>query len=130
LTFPVGERSTSVGYPIEGVLVSPNTSPVVLRYLAAADSGDIAALADCFALDGTVLDEGHLYRGRDQIIGWRKAIAGAWTYTSTVTGSESISEHEHRVQVRVEGNFPGAVAELTYRFSIRDGLIGDLTIVD
>lgn len=104
------------------------TPAVVTRYLNAAGAADVTGLAECFTPDGTVLDEGRTYVGRDAIIGWREALAGAWTYTSTVTDSEPISADEFRVQVRVEGNFPGGVANLNYRFSIRDGLIAALTI--
>jgi uncharacterized protein (TIGR02246 family) len=106
------------------------TPSLVNHYLAAANRGDFSALADCFTPDGTVLDEGHTYRGREAIIGWREAIAGKWTYTSTVTSSQPINAQEFRVTVRVEGDFPGAVADLTYKFSIRDGLIADLSIVE
>jgi ketosteroid isomerase-like protein len=101
----------------------------VTRYLAASDGGDVRALADCFTPDGTVLDEGHTYRGQQAIIGWREALAGKWTYTSTVTGSQPVSEQEYRVSVHLEGNFPGGVADLTYRFALREGLIEDLSIV-
>jgi hypothetical protein len=106
-----------------------DTAPaVVTRYLAAADAGDLAALADCFTSAGTVTDEGRTYRGREEIIGWREALAGKWTYTSTVSGSRPISAQEHNVSVHVEGNFPGGVADLRYRFTLREGLIEDLTI--
>jgi len=33
------------------------------------------------------------------------------------------------VGVHIEGDFPGGVADLTYRFALRDGLIADLSIV-
>jgi len=108
-----------------------DTAPlVVTRYLAAADAGDLPSLADCFAPDGTVLDEGRTYRGRGEIIGWREALAGTWTYTSSVTASEPVSAQVYRVNVRVEGDFPGGVADLTYRFTLREGLIEDLSIVE
>jgi ketosteroid isomerase-like protein len=106
-----------------------DTAPsVVTRYLAAADTSDIPALADCFTADGTVLDEGRTYRGRAEIIGWRKALAGTWTYTSATTGSDRISAKEYRVSVHIEGDFPGGVADLTYRFTLQDGLIDELSI--
>ncbi len=96
--------------------------------LAAAYAGDVPARAECFHAEGTVVDEGRTYRGRDEIIGWREALAGTWTYTSTVTAGDSISADDYRVHVRVEGDFPGGVADLAYRFTLRDGLIGALLI--
>jgi len=53
---------------------------VIARYLAAAPAGDFVALADCFTVDGTVTDEGHTYRGRPEIIGWRESLASQFTY--------------------------------------------------
>jgi hypothetical protein len=105
-----------------------STPAVVTRYLAAAPARDFAALADCFSANGTVTDEGHTYRGRSEIIGWRESLASQWTYTSTITGSEQVTEDEYRVDVHLVGDFPGGVADLTYRFVVQDGLIADLTI--
>jgi hypothetical protein len=101
---------------------------VVTRYLAAAPAGDFEALADCFTTDGAATDEGHTYRGRAEIIGWRESLASQFTYTSTVTGSEPIGEGEYRVTAHLVGDFPGGVADLTYRFVLKGGLIADLTI--
>ena len=105
-----------------------STPPVVAHYLAAAGSGDIAALAGCFTEDGTALDEGHAYRGHAEIVGWRESLARQWTYTTTVTSSEPIEGGDYQVTVRAEGNFPGGVADLTYRFTLHDGLISALSI--
>ncbi len=114
----------------EELTMTTPTPAVLTRYLAAAEAGDIAALAGCFTADGTVLDEGHTYRGQAEIIGWRTALAGQWTYTSTVTGTEPVSADEFRVTVHIEGNFPGGVADLRYRFTLRDDLIAALSIVE
>jgi ketosteroid isomerase-like protein len=105
-----------------------STPPVIARYLAAAGTGDIAALAGCFTEDGTVLDEGHTYTGPAEIVSWRESLARQWTYTTTVTSSEPIDGGDYRVSVRAEGDFPGGVADLTYRFALRDGLISALSI--
>ncbi|WP_329129823.1 nuclear transport factor 2 family protein [Streptomyces sp. NBC_01476] len=110
--------------------MSTTTPPAVDRYLKAADSRDAQAVADCFTPDGTVLDEGKTYRGRDEIAGWRTALAGQFTYTSTVTGVEEPGEDgEYRLNVRVEGDFPGGVADLRFGFTLRDDRIAALRIV-
>jgi hypothetical protein len=101
---------------------------VITRYLAAAPAGDFVALADCFTVDGTVTDEGHTYHGRAEIIGWRESLASQFTYTATITSSEPITDSEYRVMAHLVGDFPGGVADLTYRFILKDGLIADLTI--
>jgi hypothetical protein len=110
--------------------MADNTPEVVTRYLKAADAKDSAALAACFSAEGTVLDEGHTYRGHEQIIGWREHSVSRWEYTTTLLGSEPVSAEEYRVHVRVEGNFPGGTADLTYSFTIHDQLVTALTIVE
>jgi hypothetical protein len=105
-----------------------STPAVVTRYLAAAAAKEFDVLAACFTPDGTVTDEGHTYRGRAEIIGWRESLASQWTFTSTVTSSEPISDDEYRVTVHVVGDFPGGVVDLTYRFVMHEDLIADLTI--
>jgi ketosteroid isomerase-like protein len=107
------------------------TAPeVVTRYLEAADRGDIRALAASFTPDGTVVDEGVTYRGRDEIIGWREQLDSKWVYTSTVTGSRAVDDHTFLIGVLVEGNFPGGRADLTYSFSVDGDLLTALTIVE
>jgi ketosteroid isomerase-like protein len=107
------------------------TAPgVVTRYLEAANRGDIEALARCFTPEGTVVDEGHTYRGRDEIIRWRQELDSKWEYTSTVTGSRPVGDGRFIVSVLVEGNFPGGRAELTYSFSVDGELLTALTIVE
>lgn len=101
---------------------------VITRYLAAASDQQFGALAECFTADGTVTDEGHIYHGHAEIIGWRESVASQWTFTSTITSSEPVNEGEYRVTAHVVGDFPGGVADLTYRFVLDEGLIADLTI--
>jgi ketosteroid isomerase-like protein len=107
-----------------------STPTVVTRYLAAADARDFDALVACFTEDGTVFDEGRTYRGRDEIRGWRESLASKWEFTTSVTASEPAGDGGHLVRTHVEGNFPGGVADLTYRFTLAGDLIADLTIVE
>jgi ketosteroid isomerase-like protein len=108
--------------------MSDNTPDIVTRYLAAADAKDPARVGACFAADGTVVDEGRTYTGPAQIQAWREALLGQFTFTTTVTGSASVSPQEHRVHVHVVGDFPGGEVDLTYCFTVRDDLITALVI--
>jgi ketosteroid isomerase-like protein len=105
------------------------TPPVVTRYLKAAGDGDYDALVACFIDDGTVLDEGQTYRGPDAIRSWRESLRSRWEFTTTVTGSEPDGDARHIVRTHVEGNFPGGVADLTYRFTLTGDQIASLSIV-
>jgi SnoaL-like domain len=104
------------------------TPEAIVRYLKAADDKDARALASCFTTDGTVVDEGRTYRGHDEIVAWRENLASQFEYTTEVLSSDPVGEDGYRVTVRVEGNFPGGVADLGYDFRLRDGLIAALTI--
>lgn len=105
------------------------TPAVITRYLKAVDDTDFKALASCFTPDGSVVDEDITYRGRNEIIGWREATASKWEYSSSVKSTKALSATECLAVVHVEGNFPGGEADLTYRFSLDDGLISALSIV-
>jgi hypothetical protein len=106
------------------------TAPeIITRYLMAADTKDPAACAGCFTEDGTVLDEGVTYHGRGEIVRWREETLAKWTYTTTVTGSAPTGADEYRVTAHLEGDFPGGEADLTFGFTLRDGLIAALKIV-
>jgi hypothetical protein len=107
-----------------------STTPhVITRYLKAADEGDSDTLVACFSEGGAVLDEGRTYRGRDEIRGWRESLRSQWEFTTTVTGGEPDGDARFIFRTHVEGNFPGGVADLTYRFMLAGGQIADLTIL-
>jgi ketosteroid isomerase-like protein len=109
--------------------VSEHESPdVIRRYFVAADAGDLEALAACFTPDGAVVDEDQTFVGHDEIIRWRRELAGKFTYTSELTGTESGAGNVHRAFVHIEGNFPGGQADLTFRFALDRDLISALTI--
>jgi hypothetical protein len=102
---------------------------IINQYLHAASIQDSQACAACFTPEGTVLDEGKTYKGREEIRAWRESVRSQWSYTTTITGSEAINDTEYRVTADVDGNFPGGHASLTFSFSLQDGLIADLRIL-
>jgi uncharacterized protein (TIGR02246 family) len=115
---------------IERVDMIETVPDVISRYLRAADEKDPEGLAACFTADGTVVDEGIVYRGHDEIVSWRESTLGKWEYMSTVTRTESVSAQEQLAFVHVEGNFPSGQADLTYRFRLEDGMVAALSIVE
>jgi hypothetical protein len=125
-----GTTAPHPGLVEEITMTTTDTVPeVITRYLHASDAHDSRMAADCFTVDGTVEDEGRTYTGREEIFQWREHGLSKWTYTTTVTGDESVTEEHHRVMVRVEGNFPGGLVDLTFDFTLRGGLVAALRIV-
>ncbi len=72
--------------------------------------------------------QGRTYRGREEIRGWRESLSSQWEFTRTMAGDAPAGDGRHIVRMHVEGNFPGGVADLTYRFTLAGEQIAALTI--
>jgi ketosteroid isomerase-like protein len=113
----------------ETTTIQPTDLPAVVRdYLAAHLAGDADAALRSFHRDAVVVDEGHTYRGHAEIRGFLLHAGSEFTYTTELTGAERVDD-EHWVAVNhLEGDFPGGVADLRYRFTTDGGLIAELVI--
>ena len=107
--------------------LTPLPGPI-RAYLTAHDSRDDDAAIHTFTPDATVTDEGRTHRGTPAIRAWRQRASTEYTYTTTVTGIRQERGDVWCVAVRLEGNFPGGVANLEQHFTIRDDAIAALTI--
>ncbi len=103
--------------------------PVVRRYLDAQDdTAGREAIADAFAPGARVFDENTEYRGGDAVRRWLTSAASEFTYTTTFLGQTEAGDGRWVVLARLEGDFPGGVADLHFRFRVEDGLIAELVI--
>ncbi|SDE56132.1 Ketosteroid isomerase homolog [Blastococcus fimeti] len=109
--------------------VPPTDLPAAVReYVAAHLAGDVETALRSFHADAVVVDEGHTYRGTEQIRGFLRDAGSEFTYTTELTGAERIDD-EHWIAVHhLEGDFPGGVVDLRYRFTTAGGLIAELVI--
>jgi len=105
------------------------TPTIVNQLLKAAEDGDFEAFASCFLPDGVVLDEGRTYVGRDEIVGWRKAVADAPDFTAEVSAKEPLGRDGYKVVEHLEGDFPGGVADLDFLFALKGDQIAALMIL-
>ncbi|MGP4019101.1 nuclear transport factor 2 family protein [Saccharopolyspora sp. 5N708] len=78
--------------------------------------------------DAVVTDEGYDFRGHDKIRDWVTNAASEFTYTTELTGASRLDDTRYDAIHHLEGDFPGGVADLHFRFALRDGLIETLTI--
>jgi hypothetical protein len=101
---------------------------VVARYFAAHDQRDTEAALLSFASDATVTDDGHEYRGRDEIRDWLSRASAEFTYTRTLNDAQEVEHDRWLVTNHLEGNFPGGVVDLRYRVALTNGLISELEI--
>jgi hypothetical protein len=101
---------------------------VVSTFQDAHDRHDTDAALAMFGDDARVTDDGHDYRGRDEIRDWLSRASVEFTYTRTLLDATASAPNTWLGTNHLEGNFPGGVVDLRYRFVIDDGLIRALDI--
>jgi hypothetical protein len=105
------------------------TVPEIIRiYQDAHDRHDITTALSAFAADATVADEGHEHHGTSEIRGWLTKTTTEYRYTRTLLGAEAMNNDTWLIRNRLEGNFPGNVVDLRYRFELAGDLITALVI--
>ena len=100
----------------------------VRDYLTAHRTNDVAAALERFAPAAEVTDEGHTFRGHQQIATWLNTAGSEYTYTTEFTGATATDNGHVDVVQRLVGNFPGGVADLHYRFTLDGPAITELVI--
>lgn len=99
----------------------------IKTFMTALDAREVDQALATLTTDAVVTDEGHDYKGHDEIGAWVATAAAEYTYTTAFTGATTT---EARVDVgqHLEGNFPGGVADLHYRFTLDGASISRLVI--
>jgi len=104
----------------------------IARFLREADpqhKANAHDLLSAFATDATVIDDdGNTYTGHDEIHRWREAEASKYTYRIEVSHVEKFDDTHYVVTNHLEGDFPGGVVDLIYRFILANDLITNLEI--
>lgn len=109
--------------------IEPSGLPAVIRsYLAAHMARDADTAVRAFTSDAVVTDEGHTYRGTDQVLEFLRSAGGQFTYTTDLVAAERVDDAHWVATNRLEGDFPGGVVELRYRFALVDDLVAELVI--
>ncbi|MET9268136.1 nuclear transport factor 2 family protein [Kribbella sp. NPDC003557] len=104
----------------------------IVKFLREADpqrKANAHDLLSAFAAGATVVDDdGTTYTGHDEIHRWREAEASEYTYTVEISHVEKFDDSQYVVTNHLEGDFPGGVVDIIYRFTLADGLIARLEI--
>ena len=105
----------------------PLDLPTPIAAYFAADKGDGAAVARCFAEQAVVRDEGHIYSGIAAIRQWKADTSAKYNYTSepVAVGHE---DGKTVVTSHVVGDFPGSPVDLRYFFVLEGDKIASLEI--
>jgi hypothetical protein len=101
---------------------------VVAQYQDAHDRHDVESALASFTPNAVVKDDGHEYHGRDEIRNWLSGASTQFSYTRTLTGADALDANTWLVTNHLEGDFPGGVVDLRYRFVLTDDLISEIEI--
>jgi limonene-1,2-epoxide hydrolase len=109
--------------------VTPTQLPPTVRaFLEAHAARDVDAAARTFSPAAVVQDQGQTFRGTAELLDFLRHQGGEFTYTTELLGGRRIDEAHWVAVNRLEGDFPGGVADLDYRFTLAQGLITELVI--
>jgi SnoaL-like domain len=96
-------------------------------YVKLENSGDFAALDECFAANAVVRDEGRSYEGLASIKRWKAETKAKYEHTVAPLAIAQ-SEGKTVLTARLTGNFPGSPVTLKFSFVLEDGKIESLEI--
>lgn len=101
----------------------------VKKFMTALDARQGAPALAVFTTDAVVTDEGYDHSGRGEIAAWLtdSVSESEYTYTTEFTGAITTGTTVDVTQ-HLEGNFPGGVVDLHYRFTLDGALISRLVI--
>jgi hypothetical protein len=100
----------------------------IKTYLAANAAREDGRALETFSPDAVVTDEGHDHVGRRQIEAWLTGAASEYIVTTTFTSATVVDADTVDVLQHLEGDFPGGVADLHFRFGMTGELIDRLVI--
>jgi ketosteroid isomerase-like protein len=99
----------------------------IASYIVAENSGDTEALAECFAEDAVVRDEGQTIQGLAAIKQWKAETGKKYRHTIEPLASAE-KDGKTIVTNRLTGNFPGSPIELEFVFTLAGNKIVSLEI--
>jgi ketosteroid isomerase-like protein len=108
--------------------VTAKLPTTIADYIAAENSGDVEALAQCFAEEAVVRDENQTIEGLAAIKQWKAETQKKYQHTMEPLTSV---QKDGRIIVtnRLTGNFPGSPIELEFVFTLDGEKIAALEIL-
>lgn len=109
--------------------ITADCPDAVRAYMTLSEGDDRPAAVALFTEDAHVTDDGRDYRGVTEIRTWLDEVAGEYTYTATPMAAQNEATDQTSIQIRLEGNFPGGLVDVDYRFRLdSSGRLARLTI--
>ncbi|OIJ25499.1 nuclear transport factor 2 family protein [Nocardioides luteus] len=105
--------------------------PTTVRdFFAAHVVHDADTAASFLTDDAVIVDQDETFRGREAVHAFLRDAGSEFDYTTEQIGARRVDDAHWVLTVRLEGTFPGGVAELDYRFTLRDDLVAELVIAN
>lgn len=95
--------------------------------MGALDSQEFDRALATFTPDAVVTDDGRDHAGTDEIRDWLATAVTEYSYTAEFTGASTTATGVD-VGQHLEGDFPGGVVDLNYRFTLDGAAIRRLVI--
>jgi ketosteroid isomerase-like protein len=103
--------------------------PATVRdFLTAHVARDADAALRAFTPTAVVVDDGTTYRGTEEIRRFLSKAGAEYSYTTELVGAQRVDDAHWVATNRLEGDFPGGVVDLGYRFAVDGDLIAELVI--
>ncbi|MGY1717641.1 nuclear transport factor 2 family protein [Blastococcus sp. SYSU DS0552] len=113
----------------ETTSIRPDQLPAPIRgYLAAHEAHDADAALRAFTPTAVVVDDGTTYRGTEEIQRFLSRAGAEFTYTTALVGAQRVDSAHWIAVNHLEGDFPGGVVDLGYRFTMDGDRIAELVI--
>ena len=96
-------------------------------FMSSENTHEPDAVADCFAPDATVRDEGRTRAGLNEIAAWRRQTQAKYHHTVTPV---AVTQRAGKTIVTTEmtGNFPGSPVTVDFVFQLKGDRITSLEI--
>lgn len=108
-----------------------DTLPTSIRDFLAASAVHDADTASSFLVENVVVvDQDETFRGRDEVYAFLRDVGAEFEYTTEQISARRVDDDHWVVTVRLKGTFPGGIADLDYRFTLRGDLVAELVIAN
>ena len=107
--------------------MSLNLPKPIELFMSSENTHDPDAVADCFASDATVRDEGRTRTGLNEIVAWRRETQAKYHHTVKPV---AVVKREGKTIVTTEmvGDFPGSPITVDFVFQLKGDRIASLEI--
>jgi SnoaL-like domain len=121
---PIDEELTRTGKEAAMPMHLPKAIEI---FMSSENAHDTNVLAECFAADATVRDEGRTVNGLDAIKAWRRETTEKYQHTIEPVAVAKRAGSTVDTS-KLKGNFPGSPVTLDFVFRLKGGRIASLGI--